>query len=285
VASDIPPPTPPKNWAMAEFEAYKAAYLGEDTLAVKKRAAFDLQAWLNGNGWNFLLTSVSWAVEQFNKAVVAFTPVTGRLAAQTIHDITGINISVDRMGEVLAGAAGRKEAVEIGAAFHPVLDNMFPIDLTATNTVDRSTRAWAIDNVNAYFGTNMLFQLRSLTIATIASFIPEFQLRHLEGLHQTINWAYGFGWLSWTVMSAIMDVTTTKPLKEHYNRLIKPEDLTENKARHGLPVRPHRQDAVLSDSRQRRPAGRRAGDRGRFSGEGPVGRPAPHDVGISTSQS
>ncbi len=219
------------NWAEEEAGAFLKHVLGDDFTNGVKTTYVETVKWLKGDAWHFFINSFDDVLELVNSGIVAFTPLAGQLAARTIKQITDINIDPKRLGELAEVAAGRDQAVEIGAAFHPVLDNMFPIDSTAALTTDRSTRAWAVDNVNAYFGTNLLFQLRSLTIATIASFVPEFQLRHLEGLHQTINWAFGFGWLSWSVMSAIMDVTTTKPLKEHYNRLIKPEDMTEARAR------------------------------------------------------
>lgn len=222
------------NWAEEEAGAFLKHVLGDDFTNGVKTAYVETAKWLKGDAWHFFINSFDDVLELVNSGIVAFTPLAGQLAARTIKQITDINIDPKRLGELAEVAAGRNQAVEIGAAFHPVLDNMFPIDQTAALTTDRSTRAWAVDNVNAYFGTNLLFQLRSLTIATIASFVPEFQLRHLEGLHQTINWAFGFGWLSWSVMSAIMDVTTTKPLKEHYNRLIKPQDLTTGSANRAL---------------------------------------------------
>jgi hypothetical protein len=218
------------NWAEEEAGAFLKHVLGDDFTNGAKTTYVETVKWLEGDAWHFFLNSLTDAIEWVNSAIVAFTPAAMTLAASTIHQITGIQIDAKRLGDIAQGAAGREQMIEVGAAFHPVLDQMFPIDVTAALTTDRSTRQWAIDNVNAYFGTNMLFQLRSLTIATVASFVPGNELRHLEGLHQSINWAYGFGWLSWTVMSAIMDVTTTKPLKEHYNRLIKPEDLTPQRA-------------------------------------------------------
>lgn len=160
----------------------------------------------------------------------AGTPIAARLAAHTINQISGTNIDEDKIESDFAGSPSREAIVDIGAQFGQVLDKMFPIGPTAEGEKDRANRQFARDNVNAYFGTNLNFQLRSLAIGTVASLFPGFELRQFENLHQSINWAYGFGWLSWTVLSAVMGVTTTKPLTEYYNAKIKGNDFTEQQA-------------------------------------------------------
>jgi hypothetical protein len=178
------------------------------------------------------MDAIETLINVVNAVVVSTTPVAAKLAADTINQISGTTIDADKVRADFAGPPTRASIVDIGQEFHAVLDKMFPIGDSTINNKDRGDRQFAIDNLNAYFGTNLNFQLRSLAIGTVASMVPKLQLRHLEGLHQSINWAYGFGWLSWTVLSAVMGVTTTKPLTEYYNAQIKGNDFSEAEALH-----------------------------------------------------
>lgn len=178
------------------------------------------------------IDAISLLVGIVNDVVVSTTPAAAKLSADTINAISGTNIDADAIKADFMGAPSRASIVDIGDKFHAVIDKMFPIGSSTINNRDRADRQFALDNTNAYFGTNLNFQLRSLAIGTIASLFPQFKLQHLENLHQSINWAYGFGWLSWTVLSAVMGVTTTKPLTEYYNAQIKGNDFSEAEALH-----------------------------------------------------
>jgi hypothetical protein len=169
-------------------------------------------------------------IDKVGEAVNVATPHAGILAASTINSIIGGHLDPLKIKEDFEKPATRASVVDIGKQFHEVIERMFPIEPTATAMVDRGNRGFAEDNINAYFGTNITFQLRSLAISTVASLIPGLQLEHLAKLHEAINWAFGFGWLSWTVMSSVMDVTTTKPMREKMNAQIKPNDYSESEA-------------------------------------------------------
>lgn len=169
-------------------------------------------------------------VTAFATATASATPVAAKLAGQTMNQILGVSVNDTKLETLFSGDPSRAAMVGIGAEFQKVVELMFPLGFAHDNVVNRGERAWSKNNLEAFMGTNMAFQLRSLTIGTIASFVPEFNLEHLEGLHQSINWAYGFGWLSWTVLSAIMNVTTTKPLTEYYNSQVLGNDFSEAEA-------------------------------------------------------
>lgn len=189
-----------------------------------KRA--DLQSMLFDLG----LKLIPKLIEAINSAVVKVTPYAGELSAVTINQIMGSHIDPAKVHKDLEGTPGRPALVDLGKEFTQILEIMFPAGVSAAGELDRGNRQFAVDNLDAYFGTNLSFQLRSLAIGTVASLVPGHTLQHLENLHQSINWAYGFGWLSWSVLAAVMGVTTTKPLTEYYNAKIKGNDFTEQQA-------------------------------------------------------
>lgn len=162
------------------------------------------------------------------------TPLAGILAARTIEQITGISIDKDK---VFAGASATDRhayQVTMGGEFTQVVSTMLDVKLAQQDFLTRTGTAGSFTNLASYFGTNLDFQLRSLTISTISSMFGWQSLRHLEGLHQSINWAFGFGWLSWSVLSNAMDVSVNAGVKRYYNALVKPHDLSQaqaNKAR------------------------------------------------------
>lgn len=170
------------------------------------------------------------AAEKLNKYAVELNPVALGLAADTLTQITGVGTR----GAWLAGIAAKKpdriNTVFIGEEFFPVVTNMFDIYSSRDDARQRTPqKAWE-HNLNAFFGTNLLFQMRSLTISTIARMTGLESLRHLEGLHQTINWAFGFGWLSWAVMSNYMDVTINDQMKKSLNAVVRGKDMTLGEA-------------------------------------------------------
>lgn len=196
-----------------------AALTHEETRAIIVNAAVD---------------AITEVIKKLSDYVTAGTPIAGELSAHVMNQIAGLQLDEKAIGKDFTGVMTDKGMKDIGAQFGKLLEKIFPADASVINNRDRADRDFAVDNLHRYFGTNMNFQMRSLAIGSLASIVPFFNLRHFEGLHQSINWAYGFGWLSWTVLSAIMGVTTTKPLTEYYNAKIKGNDLTEQQALHAV---------------------------------------------------
>lgn len=219
------------NWVVRQIRTIVDTIANDPNTAREFRETFhsltsDNIAWVAKAG----IEAVTAVVDVFAKAAASATPIAGKLAGQTMNQILGVDVNDEKLFNLFSGAPSRDSVVGIGAEFQKVVDLMFPIDPAKEHALNRGDRKYAIDNLEAFMGTNMAFQLRSLSIGTIASFVPHFNLEHLEGLHNTINWAYGFGWLSWTVLAAVMQNTTTKPLQEYYNAQIKPNDFTEQQA-------------------------------------------------------
>lgn len=158
------------------------------------------------------------------------TPIAGQLAATTIEQITGITIDKNRLFAAATGADRQAYKMVMGAEFNQVVDQMLDVNAAAKDFQTRTGYIGSLGNLYSYFGTNLDFQLRSLTIGTISSMFGWASLRHLEGLHQSINWAFGFGWLSWSVLSNAMDVTVNAGVKRYYNALVKPHDLSQSQA-------------------------------------------------------
>lgn len=170
------------------------------------------------------------AAEKMNKLAVANNPVAFGLAADTIHQITGVGAPASWVAALAERPPNRLNSQLIGEAFFPVVTNMF--DVAATGDGNRSRLgggAWR-ENLNAFFGTNLLFQMRSLTISTIARMTGLDSLRHLEGLHQTVNWAFGFGWLSWAVMSNYMNVCINDQMTKELNARTLGKDMALSQA-------------------------------------------------------
>lgn len=225
------PPTTVDDWAVRTVKSIVNTITSDPGVSAQWR---EFVAAVGSDTTGYIYTvgigALKSVVEAFAKATAAATPIAGELAGQTMNQILGVNVDSQKLFKDFSGPPSRESIVDIGSEFQKVVDLMFPIEAATTNVLDRGKREFAINNLEAFMGTNMAFQLRSLTIGTIASFVPGFNLEHLEGLHQSINWAYGFGWLSWTVLSAVMANTTTKPLTEFYNSKIKPNDFTEQQA-------------------------------------------------------
>lgn len=181
-------------------------------------------------GINSAPTLVGDAAEKLNKMTVALNPVAMKLAADTLTQITGVGTSPAWVGFLAEQKPSRTSVVDIGDSFFPVVTNMFDVLASGADAGSRAPGSAWRNNLNAFFGTNLLFQMRSLTISTIARMTGLESLRHLEGLHQTINWAFGFGWLSWAVMSNYMDVTINDDMKKALNAQILGKDMTLSQA-------------------------------------------------------
>lgn len=164
---------------------------------------------------------VGWAADR----IVAFEPLAMRLAAQTMTQIVGAEVEPRAPNLHATPQERRAEIVNVGQEFGNVLSNMFDVDAARQDFESRTGFTGSLNNMLAYFGTNITFQMRSLTIGTVASLSGLETLRHLEQLHQSINWAFGFGWLSWTVMSSIMDVAVNRGLQRFWLAQVKPNDL------------------------------------------------------------
>lgn len=220
-----------KDWGRRFWADFLEVLSGRPALELLHKVSAFFVGLYRGLNWHGFKALVAFGVEEINAGIVNFADVFTELAGNTIKQITGIGIDAKAVGELMNEPPGRKPAVDLGHAFLPVVDQIFDINAAIADAAVRNRYEGALDNIRAYFGTNLLFQLRSITIATLASFMPYFQLRHLEGLHQSINWAFGFGWLSWSVMSSVMDVTTTLKLKQHYLSKVKPMDYSEAEVR------------------------------------------------------
>jgi hypothetical protein len=162
------------------------------------------------------------------------TPIAGQLAAQTIEQITGISIDKEKLFAASTGIDRQAYKQVMGDEFTQVVSQMLNVNLAKQDFATRTGFVGSFSNLSSYFGTNLDFQLRSLTISTISSMFGWQSLRHLEGLHQSINWAFGFGWLSWSVLSNAMDVTVNAGIKRFYNSQVKPHDLSSTQANKAL---------------------------------------------------
>lgn len=170
------------------------------------------------------------AVNKIATKVTEQTPIAVSLAALTMNQITGLSIDAARL-KTAASATDRQAYKQVmGDEFTQVVSQMLDVKLAQQDFQTRSGFAGSFANLSSYFGTNLDFQLRSLTIGTISSITGWQSLRHLEGLHQSINWAFGFGWLSWSVLSNAMDVTVNAGMKRYYLSLVRPHDLTLSQA-------------------------------------------------------
>jgi hypothetical protein len=168
------------------------------------------------------MEAIGWIADE----ITAFEGFGTELAGITINQMTGAGLDVERIKLSLGLEPIGESRRIIGEEFTKILPGMFDVGEAQASALSRTDYSAYVNNLNRYFGTNLSFQLRSMVISTISSTFGWAPLRHLETLHQSVNWAYGFGWLSWTVLSAIMDVTTTQGLKKKYNALIKPNDYT-----------------------------------------------------------
>lgn len=159
--------------------------------------------------------------------IVSFEPLAAELAGHTMTQIIGVPVEAKKPLPGATAKQRRAEVIDLGSQFANVLSAMFNIEEAQQDFTTRTGYNGSVNNMLSYFGTNLTFQLRSLTIGTIASLTGWHTLRHLENLHQSVNWAFGFGWLSWSVMSAIMDVAVNPGLKRYYLSRIKPHDFSE----------------------------------------------------------
>lgn len=170
---------------------------------------------------------VEWTANQ----IISFEPLAARLAAVTMQGITGIDIDPGTLKSAPTPEAGRERAIALGGEFMRVVSGIFDINAAQEDFQTRTGVTGSAENLASYFGTNLFFQLRSLTISTVASLTGWPTLRHLEQLHQSVNWAFGFGWLSWAVMSEYMNVTINPGMRRLLNSSVKPNDYSEAEAR------------------------------------------------------
>lgn len=174
---------------------------------------------------NHPATAATW-VQSIADVVTRQSDLATKLAGVTLTQITGVDINTGRIAT--AANLGDRAAYQqtLGQEFTKVVDNMLSVPEAQRDFAGRTDSSGSLSNLHQFFGINMDFQLRSLTIATISSIFGLEPLRHLEGLHQSINWAFGLGWLSWSVISNAMDVMVNQGVKQHYLRQVKPHDLS-----------------------------------------------------------
>jgi hypothetical protein len=170
------------------------------------------------------------SINNIATTVTSFTPLASKLSALTIEQITGITIDKDKLVAAATAKDPRSYKITMGDEFTQVVSEMLNVKAAQQDFLTRTGSAGSFTNLSAYFGTNLDFQLRSLTISTIADIFGFTALRHLEGLHQAINWAFGFGWLSWSVLANAMDVSVNAGIKRYYLALVKPHDLSTTQA-------------------------------------------------------
>lgn len=223
------------DWLRRAVKAYFEEVYDDEANAAKMTAA-DVTATAERHAvmMNAVVSALDETLKKIGEYVTSGSAEAGRLAAYTINNISGTHIDPNAIFGDLSGTITRSKMVDIGTQFRQVVDQMFPIDTSTVNTKDRADRQFAVDNVGAYFGTNLNYQLRSLSIGILGSLIPFIDASEFKNLHESLLWAYGLPWMSWSVLSSIMNVTTTKPLTEYYNAKIKGNDFTEAQALHAF---------------------------------------------------
>lgn len=219
------------DWLRRAVKAYFEEVYDDETNAAKSTAA-DVTATAERSAvmMNAVVSALDETLKKIGEFVTSGSAEAGRLSAYTINNISGTHIDPNTVFADLSGTITREKMVDIGTQFRAVVDQMFPVGTSTVNNRDRADRQFAVDNVGAYFGTNLNYQLRSLSIGILASVIPFIDASEFKNLHESLLWAYGLPWMSWSVLSAIMNVTTTKPLTEKYNAQIKGNDLSESEA-------------------------------------------------------
>lgn len=221
---------PKGNWANRFWAAFIAA------LSLAEVTDFFVGLISKGSGLGFLAFAkiapdhaadvVAWAANQ----IVSFEPLAAKLAGETMSQIIGADVTPRPPNRGATAEERRGEIIDLGGQFANTLSAMFSLPEAAQDFTTRTGYNGSINNMLSYFGTNLTFQMRSLTIGTVASLTGWHTLRHLENLHQSVNWAFGFGWLSWSVMSKIMDVAVSPGVARYYNSQIKPHDLSASEA-------------------------------------------------------
>lgn len=170
-------------------------------------------------------------VEFAANKIIEFEPEASRLAALTMKQITGVDIDPKEIEVIVSEEEGRTRAVDLGSQFMRIVTSIFSVDAARKDFETRTGNSGSASNLASYFGTNLFFQMRSLTIATVASLTGWHTLRHLEQLHQSVNWAFGFGWLSWSVMSEYMNVCINPGIHRSLMGQVRPNDYSEAEAR------------------------------------------------------
>lgn len=221
------PKLDPTEWADRYWQSFLKTFTGEEPEAAFKYIWGDTIASQYGGEWNLLYKAVDQLVGLVDGAFDIAMPVTLKLSASAIARITGTQIADADFEANSFAQPSRDRTVAIGADFMGVVDQMFNPGVATELAQLRNAGDQEFDNLRAYLGTNLLFQLRSLTIGWVSALVPHLDFRHLEALHQSVNWAFGFGWLSWTVMSEYMSVTTLPFLRRNLNRQVKPNDFSE----------------------------------------------------------
>ena len=170
-------------------------------------------------------------IKKLNEKIVAPYESAVILAADTLHAIAGIEVNTDSLRNMARQPPSRAGVSLVGETFTRLVTDIFSTEAAQKDFQGRTGSGGSIQNLNAFFGMNLTFQLRSLVIGTMASITGWGSLRHLEGLHQTINWAFGFGWLSWAVMSEYMNITVNPGVRRQRNSLVQTNDYTDTEAR------------------------------------------------------
>jgi hypothetical protein len=169
-------------------------------------------------------------IEQIAKFPVEFEGMANYLASTVMRQITGVAIEPIDIKPIEGSDAGRIRASDLGGQYMRIIEHIFSIPASAKDFETRSGNSGSLTNLAAFFGVNIMFQLRSLTIATVACLTGWPALRYLEALHQSINWAFGFGWLTWSVMSQYLEVAVFPGVKRELLAAVRPNDFTTSEA-------------------------------------------------------
>lgn len=189
-----------------------------------------------GSGLGFLAFAKIWPdhasdmIETAAQFIVGYEPLAARLAGTTMSQILGTKITTVKPNPTATAEERRIEITNLGGEFAKVVGDVFSVSAAQQDFSTRTGFVGSLDNLAAFFGLNLTFQLRSLTIGTVASLTGIATLRHLENLHQSVSWAFGIGWLSWAVMSEYMNVTVSPGIRRLLLSQVRPNDMSEGEA-------------------------------------------------------
>jgi hypothetical protein len=147
-----------------------------------------------------------------------FTPPeewAGFIAAY-MEQMTGAKISIEDIIAGGASGAGRAATEKLGEAFvTPLLNLIMPEPpITPKDGVDAAER---------YLGVNLQFQMSAWFLHVLGDMQSFGIFKSLKDLPNAISWSFGLGWLSWLVMGTPFQMGISDPLREHFNRVYKPE--------------------------------------------------------------
>lgn len=154
----------------------------------------------------------------------------GASAEWVIEFVSGLNIPDGTIANFVAGETQEAQRIALGTIITTLYDETLKADEAAKDYLGRTPGAAAFTNFRRLVGASMRLQVGDLLVGSVAGSIPLGIGHGLEQIAERLDKAIALEDALEEVIQVPMEAVITDGLKKHYNRIIKPMDMSRDEA-------------------------------------------------------